>query len=42
MKHGEFVRVLGLGGVTAYDWSEDPRRRRLVGNQQDYLVFDGE
>jgi hypothetical protein len=42
MRHGEFVRVLGLGGVTAYDWSVDIRRPRLVGNEDDYLVFDGE
>lgn len=40
-KHGEFVRVLGLGGSMAYDWSADSRKPHLVGVQDDYVTFDG-
>jgi hypothetical protein len=40
-KHGNFVRVLGLGGSMAYDWAADSRRARLVGNQDDYVTFAG-
>jgi hypothetical protein len=42
MKHGDFVRVLGLGGVTTFDWSNDSRRPRLIGNDEDYVTFCGE
>lgn len=41
-KHGEFVRVLGLGGSLGFDWSADTRRPRLVGNNNDYLMFAGD
>lgn len=40
-KHGEFVRVLGLGGSMGLDWSADTRRPRVVGNNDDYLMFAG-
>jgi hypothetical protein len=40
-RHGEFVRVLGLGGSLGFDWSADTRRPRLVGNNDDYLMFAG-
>jgi hypothetical protein len=40
-KHGEFVRVLGLGGSTFYDWSSDSRRPMLKGCETDYVTFDG-
>lgn len=41
-KHGEFVRVLGLGGSIAYDWTHDSRKPRVVGVDDDYVTFDGE
>lgn len=34
--------MLGLGGVVTFDYSEDPRKARLVGNDDDYVTFDGE
>jgi hypothetical protein len=40
-KHGEFVRVLGLGGSTFYDWSTDSRGPLLKGCETDYVTFDG-
>jgi hypothetical protein len=36
------VRVLGLGGVVTFDYSEDPRKARLVGCDEDYVNFEGE
>lgn len=41
MRFGEFVRILGLGGVITFDYSEDPRRAKLVGCQDDYITFEG-
>lgn len=40
-RFGEFVRILGLGGVTSFDWSADPRRARLTSVNDDYVTFDG-
>eukprot|EP00775_Hariotina_reticulata_P014500 gene14500-14625_t len=41
LRHGDFVRVLGLGGTQVFDWSEDPRRARLKGCYEDYVTFNG-
>jgi hypothetical protein len=41
-RYGELVRVLGLGGVVTFDYSEDPRKARLVGCDEDYVNFEGE
>jgi hypothetical protein len=35
------VRVLGLGGVVTFDYSEDARKARLVGCDEDYVNFEG-
>jgi hypothetical protein len=40
-RHGELVRVLGLGGVITFDYSEDARKARLVGCDEDYVNFEG-
>jgi hypothetical protein len=40
-RHGELVRVLGLGGVVTFDYSEDARKARLVGCDEDYVNFEG-
>lgn len=40
-RYGELVRVLGLGGVVTFDYSEDARKARLVGCDEDYVNFEG-
>lgn len=40
-RYGELVRVLGLGGVVTFDYSQDPRKARLVGCDEDYVNFEG-
>ncbi|WIA17434.1 hypothetical protein OEZ85_014284 [Tetradesmus obliquus] len=42
MRYGELVRVLGLGGVVTFDYSQDPRKARLVGCDEDYVNFEGD
>jgi len=39
-RHGETVKVLGLGGKRVLDYATDSRRPRLASQEQDYLRFD--
>eukprot|EP00798_Chlamydomonas_sp_ICE-L_P022373 gene22373-29477_t len=41
-RHGDFIKVLGLGGGNTLDYTEDSRAPRLDASEDDYLYFGGD